>query len=102
MSESPSEEARISVESLVNDLRHVIGNVEEAEWPEVAKAVLDHHDPPVHEVLLTDDQVELQKWCRAVFEGLLVGDEASTRAAALKVRQYEGSVAPSTPADAEA
>ncbi len=92
MSDEQRENARISVEALVNDLRHVIGTIAEEDWPESAKAVLEHHDPPIDEELLTPDQTELQKWCRAVFEGLLVGDEESTRAAALKVRQYEDSV----------
>lgn len=84
----------------MNDLRHVIGNIPEDEWPSTAGAVLEHHDPPVDESLLSDDQTELQKWCRAVFEGLLIGDEESTRAAALKVRQYEGSVAAPEGSDA--
>ncbi len=82
----------------MNDLRYVIGEVAEKEWPDVSKTVLAHHDPPVDDALLTSDQAELQKWCRAVFEGLLVADEESTRAAALKVRQYEDSVRSIEPA----
>lgn len=92
MSPQEREDARVSVQSLVNDLRHVVGNVPEADWPDTARSVLEYHEPPVDHALLTADQAELQKWCRAVLEGLLTGDEESTRAAALKVRQYEHSV----------
>lgn len=84
--------ARLSVEALLVDLRHVIGEIPEDQWPDVAQAVLDHHQPPIDEAVLTNDQAQLQIWCRAVLEGLLTGNEDATRAAALKVRQYEDSV----------
>ncbi len=89
-----NDDARISLESLLNDLRHVVAEIDETEWPEVARRVLEHHTPSIGETLLSPDQVQLQRWCRAMLEGLALADEPTTKAAALKVRQYEHAADP--------
>ncbi len=93
MSPESSDDARQSVAALLNDLRYVMGEMPAAEWPETAKAVLEHHYPTIDESLLTRDQASLQRWCRAVLDGLASSDADTIRAAILKVRQYEDSVA---------
>ena len=73
---------------MLGDVQHVIERTEPADWPEIAARVLEHHSPPIDDLLLRPQYRKLQQWLRALLEAMIDVDEDGVRAAAIKVRQY--------------
>lgn len=53
-------EHETSVQALINDLDHVVNNVEPADWPKTARAVQEHHTPLISRALLSDEVATAQ------------------------------------------
>ncbi len=82
-------EAAESVLALLGDLRHVVGRMPHDEWPEMSKAVLEHHDPPIDEALLNEDQTGLQTACRDALRSLIDDDYVNAKTAIERIRRHE-------------
>ncbi len=78
-----------SVEAILGDLRHVVGRMPHEDWPEMAKAVLEHHDPPIAEDLLGPDHIGLQTGCRGALEALSDDDYVRAKASIEQIRRFE-------------
>ncbi len=83
------QQAAESVLALLGDLRHVVGRMPHLEWPEMSKAVLEHHDPPIDESLLNDDQAGLQTACRDALRALIDDDYVNAKTAIEQIRRHE-------------
>lgn len=77
-----------SIKSLMDDVQHMIEQIDPADWPSVAGDLLAHHSPPIDDVLLPPKSRKLQQWLRALLEAMVDVDEDGVRAAAIKVQQY--------------
>jgi len=73
---------------MLGDVKHVIEHTEPADWPDIAAKVLEHHSPPIDDLLLRPQSRKLQQWLRALLEAMIDVDEGGVRAAAIKVQQY--------------
>lgn len=73
---------------MLGDVMHVIDKTDPVDWPDIAGRVLEHHSPPIDELLLRPQYRKLQQWMRALLEAMVDGDRDGVRAAAIKVRQY--------------
>lgn len=78
-----------SVEALLGDLRHVVGRLPHDEWPQMAMAVLEHHDPPIDERLLGPDHIGLQAACRGALAALGDNDYVRAKASIEQIRRFE-------------
>ena len=78
----------MSIRSMLGDVQHVVDRTDPAEWPEIARQLLEHHSPPIDDVLLPPKARKLQQWLRTMLEAMSEVDEQGVRAAAIKVRQY--------------
>lgn len=77
-----------SIQAMLGDVEHVIGQTDPADWPGIAGELLKHHSPPIADDLLPSKVQNLQKWLRTMLEAMVDVDEDGVRAAAIKVRQY--------------
>ncbi len=59
-------EHELSVQALINDLNHVVVNVEPTDWAETAQAVREHHTPPISPTLLPADAVTAQREAHSI------------------------------------
>ena len=82
-------EARVSVQSLIDDLRHIMGTRPHTGWPAMAEAALGHHRPMIAEDLLEPNMRDLQKAGHQALEGLVVSDAEAIRAAITEIRRVE-------------
>lgn len=73
---------------MLSDVQHVVNSTEPAEWPKIAVDLLEHHSPPIEDVLLPPKARKLQQWLRTLLESMVDVDEDGVRAAAIKVSQY--------------
>lgn len=84
-------EAQLSVQAMIDDLRHIMGTRPHTGWPDMAGAALRHHRPPIDEALLDDDHRVLQEAGYQAFRGLVAGDADEIRKAILEIRRIETS-----------
>lgn len=77
-----------SIRAMLGDVEHVVGKTDPSTWPEIASELLEHHSPPIDDVLLPPKARKLQQWLRAMLEAMIDVDEDGVRAAAIKVQQY--------------
>lgn len=77
-----------SVDALLGDIRHVVGNTEPEEWATLAAAVLEHHHPPIDDALLSMRVERLQHWCRKMLQAMIDTDEDAIHEAAEMVQRY--------------
>lgn len=73
---------------MLGDVNHVVEQTSPADWPSIAAKVLEHHSPPIDDVLLPPQARKLQRWLRTLLEAMIEIDEDGVRAAAIKVKQY--------------
>ncbi|MEZ5229353.1 MAG: hypothetical protein R2710_22650 [Acidimicrobiales bacterium] len=78
-----------SVEAILGDLRHVVGRMPHDDWPAMATAVLEHHDPPIADDLLGADHVGLQAACRGALAALADNDYVRAKASIEDIRRFE-------------
>ncbi len=78
----------MSIRAMLDDVEHVVDQTDPAEWPEIARQLLEHHNPPIDDVLLLPKARKLQQWLHTMLEAMSEVDEHGVRAAAIKVRQY--------------
>ncbi len=90
---SPEQQARLdastSVEAILGDLRHVVGRMPHDDWPEMAKTVLEYHEPPIDEALLGADHIGLQNACRGALAALGDNDYVRAKASIELIRKFE-------------
>lgn len=65
--------AHQSVQALIDDLEHITSTIAVNEQADAARAVLDHHHPPVADALLSDAGRRLQHAARAALAELATG-----------------------------
>ena len=85
-------DAQLSVLALLDDLRHVVANMEAATWTEVANAVLDHHEPAISPELLPEDVALLQTACRDSLIAMRFADEPGMWNGFRRVRDLDATV----------
>lgn len=73
---------------MLSDVQHVVTATEPSEWPKIAGDLLEHHSPPIDDVLLPPKARKLQQWLRTLLESMVDVDEDGVRAASIKVSQY--------------
>lgn len=83
------EEAQESVDVLVDDLKFIMGVRPHTEWPAMAEAALEHHDPLIEDRLLTWQSRRLQRAAHLSLRGLVNGDAEQIRAGFLDIRTIE-------------
>ena len=84
-----SEEAQASVDALIEDLRYLMGTRPHTEWPGMADAALDYHDPLIPEHLLSWQYRRLQRAAHLALKGLSVGNVEQIRAGVTDIRTIE-------------
>lgn len=68
----------LSVQALINDLKHVVDNVDPAQWSETARAVRSHHTPEISAALLSDSWIDTQQRAREIVDQMaLLEDDQS-------------------------
>ncbi|MDA3040385.1 MAG: hypothetical protein O3C27_12830 [Actinomycetota bacterium] len=82
-------EARVSAQSLNDDLRYIMGTRPHTGWPAMAEAALAHHRPMVADSLLEQDMRDLQNAGHQALEGLVVSDAEAISAAITEIRRVE-------------
>ncbi len=83
--------AALSVEALIGDLVHVFREVRPgSEWPALAVALLEHHDPPIPEDDLSPWYGDLQQRARALLESMASGTPARIETSIAHLRALEG------------
>lgn len=85
-------DAQLSVLALLDDLRHVVANMDAASWTEVANAVLDHHEPAINPELLPGDVAALQTACRDSLIAMRFANETGMWNAFRRVRDLDPTV----------
>lgn len=72
--EPAADDAALAVEALLGDIVHVFREIRPgSEWPVVARAVLEHHDPPIERALLSPWHRVVQDRGRALLGALVTG-----------------------------
>lgn len=64
------EEAVESVDALVGDVRYIMSTRPHTNWPMMATAALEHHDPPIPERLLPQTDRRRQRAAFDILRGL--------------------------------
>ncbi|MGH1504973.1 MAG: hypothetical protein ACRBI6_15570 [Acidimicrobiales bacterium] len=83
--------AKESVEALVGDVVHVFRNIRPgAQWPKIARQVLEHHDPPVDERVLDEWYRQLQRRARGLLDAVVSKDIARIEEAIVSLRLVQG------------
>lgn len=83
------EEAAESVEALVGDVRHIMSTRPHTDWPMMAVAALEHHDPPISEGLLGNSDRRRQRASFEILRGLRDSRASQVREGILALRLAE-------------
>lgn len=83
------EEAQESVDVLIDDLKFIMGVRPHTDWPAMAEAALEHHDPLIEDRLLTWQSRRLQRAAHLSLRGLVAGDAEQIRAGFVDIRTIE-------------
>ena len=83
------EEARASVDALIEDLRYLMGIRPHTEWPGMADAAIEHHHPRISDHLLSWQYRRLQRAAHLVLEGLSTSNAEQIRAGIIDIRTIE-------------
>ncbi len=62
----------LSVWALINDLKHVVSELEPAVWASTSCDVREHHTPPIASALLTTQMAEVQRKARETVDQITV------------------------------
>ncbi len=85
-------EAMLSVNALIEDLRHIMGTRPHTGWPPMAEAALKHHQPLIEDALLDENHRMLQTAGHRALRGLVSSDADEIRAAITEIRRIESTV----------
>ena len=83
------EEAQASVDALIEDLRYLMGTRPHTEWPGMADAAIDYHQPRIGDHLLSWQYRRLQRAAHLALEGLSTSNAEQLRAGIIDIRTIE-------------
>lgn len=89
-------EARASVQALIDDLRYIMGTRPHTDWPAMAAAALEHHQPLISDTLLDGFTCGLQRAGQRALRGLVASNAEEIRLAIVEIRGIEVALEPTS------